>query len=1077
MKNKFLLTALFLMAYMQSMAQADISGYYLNNHGFDKAFNYGTDRSGNIAGDVVNNVEGWDNETTATYTVAGTFAYNPNLTFNNSSALPASGHEASAGGALGLTTGWGMQLLYSQTVTLPKGTYRLKSAYYNVGTATAGTSLLAWIPGSGTTVKSTVNSFPVQTWKTDEITFTLTAKTTGKIQIGLATSGSAGSGNQAKLLVDYVKLLCDNMDNSQLTSLINTATNLYGDGSGAYAAELHAALTEAQRVKGLEQPDIIALIEATQALDTAIDTYKYKNASPEDPLNMTRLITNASFESTPSDQGWENKGMSAQNNITFTAKSGSIYMEKWVNIGEKVADASLRQVLKDVPNGHYYMTVGCSNIQQKSTGSTLNVNDTPQTGVSIYAGIYSIPVDTMKKKTLDFIVLDGEVEIGFQAKNATGNWIACDNFRLYYTGEANQDSHAAYLQTYISHVRKEILTLKMQDSYRKEIETRISEAETAIKSENRTEASLTEARQALKTAVEASTASTLLYDNLEKELVHAEKVLGWYKDDAEKAGKMNTAISTAQAVTNNFALTTNELNQAIQDLNSVTESVDKKIYTAQWSMGDINNPNNAWSITRTRESKNWVLFWEKDYGENPSSFTCGGNTVNIDEVLAHADKAFDFYTDSLKYIKRETSKTNTYKMVIRLRYSTEWEATGSGVDDLIGLLTLTPWAASSRNWQTLYHEIGHCFQYQTHCDNGDWNGWMYAIGNGTAFWEQCAQWQAYKIMPEAQFNNEWYQGYLDNAHKHILHESPRYNNYFVMDYWSYLHGMDFMGKLWNQCINPEDAVEAYMRITGINLNQFNDEMYDCAARFATWDIPHLIKYGNTAYNRRAQPAMTKLEDGAWRINAEVTPENTGYNIIKLNCPTEATTVSAYFEGIAGTEGYRLYNKRYAGWRYGFVALQKDGTRVYGDMGRDASYRNPTDTIHFNCPDNCTSLYFVVTGAPTRYWQHLWDDDDSNDEQWPYQVKFNNTNRYGTANLTAISSTMTTQAEITVNGNTVHILPEEDARYTIYNLSGNLITQNEVNTTGCRITLNSGFYIVKVIDKNDRMLTTKKVIIR
>ena len=171
-------------------------------------------------------------------------------------------------------------------------------------------------------------------------------------------------------------------------------------------------------------------------------------------------------------------------------------------------------------------------------------------------------------------------------------------------------------------------------------------------------------------------------------------------------------------------------------------------------------------------------------------------------------------------------------MVIRLRYDpTAWEASGSGVDDLIGLLTLTPWAAPSRNWQTLYHEIGHCFQYQVHCDNGDRNGWMYEPGGGKgcAFWEQCAQWQAYKIMPADQFNNEWFDGYLQNVHKHILHESPRYNNYFIQDYWCYKHGMDFMGRLWNQSRNPEDAVEAYMRLTGITDSEFNDEMYDCAA--------------------------------------------------------------------------------------------------------------------------------------------------------------------------------------------------------------------------------------------------------
>lgn len=166
---------LWLASSLHGWAQVDISAYFLENHGFDTKFNYDARQTGNVSGDVINEVYGWTNETTATYTVAGTFAYNPEVTFNNSSALPASGYEGSEGGALGLTTGWGMQLVYSQSVTLPKGTYRLSSAYYNVGTSGAGNSLLAWLPDNGTATVSDVKNFPVKSWKTDELIFTLTA--------------------------------------------------------------------------------------------------------------------------------------------------------------------------------------------------------------------------------------------------------------------------------------------------------------------------------------------------------------------------------------------------------------------------------------------------------------------------------------------------------------------------------------------------------------------------------------------------------------------------------------------------------------------------------------------------------------------------------------------------------------------------------------------------------------------------------------------------------------------------------------------------------------------------------------
>lgn len=176
-------------------------------------------------------------------------------------------------------------------------------------------------------------------------------------------------------------------------------------------------------------------------------------------------------------------------------------------------------------------------------------------------------------------------------------------------------------------------------------------------------------------------------------------------------------------------------------------------------------------------------------------------------------------------------------------------------------------------------------------------------------------------MPADQFNNEWFNGYLQNVHKHILHESPRYNNYFIQDYWCYKHGMDFMGRLWNQSRNPEDAVEAYMRLTGITDSEFNDEMYDCAARFATWDIPALEEYGAAKVDSRPLPAMLQVADNYWRISPSAAPENTGHNIIRLNLPKRVgSTVSVCFEGLNRQEGYRVKNATYAEWRYGFGSV-------------------------------------------------------------------------------------------------------------------------------------------------------------
>ncbi len=869
----------------------------------------------------------------------------------------------------------------------------------------------------------------------------------------------------------------------ELQAAIDKALEVYGDGTGVYAEELKAAIGEAQTVYENGNAAVTDIPALTRRLTEAAQAYQYKNASPEHPLAMTSRIVNPDFED--GTTGWENDGMLTQTNTNFPGKSGNTYLERWVNIGSRVPDVGIRQTLEGIPDGKYRLRAAVGNIQQDGTNSTMNAGE-KQTGVTLYAGIYGIPVDTMKVyKDLYFTVVDGQVTIGFKAENATGNWICLDNTILYYLGENAIEDYAAYLSRYVGYVREDLQVKHVRSEVRQTVETAMEVAEKALTAEIPDEKAMAEAKIGLDEALAAMESSAATYDVLADALRYAGQVKDWYEEDEGKRGKMETAIKVAQEAWENTELTEEQILSATQALQDVTQAVDKKVYTAQWSMGDVNDPDNAYYIGRTRRSKNWILFWEKGYGENPATFTCGNHVIDVDEVLRHAEIAFDFYSDSLKFIRRGGSKTDTYRMVIRLRYEPEeWEATGSGVDDQIGLLTLTPWAAQSRNWQTLYHEIGHCFQYQVHCDNGDQNGWMYAPGggNGCAFWEQCAQW--YKIMPSDQFNNEWFNGYLQNVHKHILHESPRYNNYFIQDYWCYRHGMDFMGRLWNQSIDPEDAVKAYMRLTGITDSEFNDEMYDCAARFATWDIPALEGYGSAKVDSRPLPDMIQVSDNYWRISASAAPENTGHNIIRLNLPTRKRVgrVSACFEGLNNQSGYRVKNPEYAEWRYGFVALLEDGTRMYGDMGKSA-YRNPKDTIYFDCPVDCKRLYFVVSGGSKKYWMHVWDDNDANDEQWPYQVKFGNTNRFGSENLrdeTGIGEVATDAPvpAVSVTGRTLRVeLSPVAAEVCVATLSGICVADIPCNGLTVETTLSPGFYVVRVLSADGRNLVTKKVVAR
>jgi hypothetical protein len=125
-------------------------------------------------------------------------------------------------------------------------------------------------------------------------------------------------------------------------------------------------------------------------------------------------------------------------------------------------------------------------------------------------------------------------------------------------------------------------------------------------------------------------------------------------------------------------------------------------------------------------------------------------------------------------------------------------------------------------------------------------------------------------------------------------------------------------------------------------------------------------------------------------------------------------------------------------------------------------------LHFNVPDNCKQLWLVVSGAPTTYWRHAWDDDDTNDEQWPYQVKFNNTNLLGYQNVVnSVKPDFADNILIYNLDNKLHIkyLPH-NSNVKIYNSSGICILHEKPENDGMTISLPNGIYIINIYDNKN-----------
>ena len=408
----------------------------------------------------------------------------------------------------------------------------------------------------------------------------------------------------------------------------------------------------------------------------------------------------------------------------------------------------------------------------------------------------------------------------------------------------------------------------------------------------------------------------------------------------------------------------------------------------------------GYNFSHSLESEHFAVFWDVRFGNDPSHLSIGGQTASASNILGIAERCWKTYVEELGFLVPGQSTTDHYKIQLYVPYQSEWRADASGDDgqrpdgswSKTGLGHFNPWAANARGGHTIAHEVGHTFQYLVSADLGMEHGFNYGYGDGAGggngWWESCADWQAYKIFPDRQFTDgEYFEGHLPLCHLNLMHEDWRYQNCFVQDYWCMKHGQDFIGRLWRESRKPEDPIEAYQRLCGLTLQQFADEQMEGFMRMATWDIDGVRE---AAAHRIGQHrnCLKAVGNGVWRVDAAYCPQNFGYNITNMKTATAGTTVNAHFKGIAGADGYSKIKTDKAGWRYAFVALMNTGERIYGDIQQDKE-GTATLTIPTN-KGTCRNLFFIVMGAPTQYWRHPWDNDASNDEQWPYEVTFENT---------------------------------------------------------------------------------------
>lgn len=424
-------------------------------------------------------------------------------------------------------------------------------------------------------------------------------------------------------------------------------------------------------------------------------------------------------------------------------------------------------------------------------------------------------------------------------------------------------------------------------------------------------------------------------------------------------------------------------------IHSIWAQDQKELYLPDtiWKVpvgNDFQDSTSEYSFSRMRNSENLAFFWSKKLGNDPSINEDSTKTIDLELAVQECERFYNYYIDSLQFLEKGKSVSDRYKALTFIFGEEDGTAYGGGVEE-IGMLWTPPARMHLPPYGALAHELGHSFQYLVHAD-GHWGFTSAPEGShGHSLFEMTSQYMLWQVYPEwMTFENYHLKAFMDKTHFAFLHETNMYHSPYVLEYWSGKHGKSFIGKLWREAQEGEDAVMAYQRLTDISQSQFNDEIFDAYRRFVTWDLPRIEEVAKPYINQH-HSLLTDEGKGWYRIDTTKCPQNYGYNAIQLQVPKAGTKVKLSFEGLTAAAGFRQVQTEKAGWRYGFLAVLENGERVYGSTLSASSGKS-----QFSIPEKTTHLWLVVSGAPSEHWQHLLDGKPENDEQWPYQIKLKGT---------------------------------------------------------------------------------------
>lgn len=466
-----------------------------------------------------------------------------------------------------------------------------------------------------------------------------------------------------------------------------------------------------------------------------------------------------------------------------------------------------------------------------------------------------------------------------------------------------------------------------------------------------------------------------------------------------------------------------------------TACAQKSIYVPQewrnrtdtliWAESDPDNEY-TWSLSRSLESDNVIILWDKGYGSTAPNELASNNDyyVDLDDLLAKCEAFYQLECSQLGFVDPSTSNIAKYKVMVLMNHTTTWTCYGGGYDFQVPALWLNP-STCHPVGSAVAHEVGHSFHYMCYAEasnhgvtSGVETGFHTALGNGQCIWETTANWQALQSYPSEIFTMSGTGNYFAMTHNYAFsHEWHRYQAYMFLVYLCEYYGdIKTVANVWNQYMGKaSDFNEALMANKGLSVAELYKLHFDFALHCATYDMEACAPYRD-GYVGNFDYRCVMTGDSTYQVAFSSCPQSTGFNVIPLQAPAAGTEVTTDFtalrtgsklatgdpaeyingSGVLASSGRTNYlastSPTSRGFRLGYVYLMEDGTRQY--VAADSVYcpgaAAKTVQVSTTVPEGVKNMWLVVSPTPSKYFQHKWDEAITGDDQWPYSVHFSGT---------------------------------------------------------------------------------------